>query len=169
MSTDRAELEKKLREHPLVAARLRHERDAQAAEAAVRECVYGEPVPIVSWLRSSTYQQVRLAFSQITGDNTTVAEALTRHGVDLLKMFHEEYSRDRVSKAAEFRRGKVAEWKQLLSLIYGESNAESMVLGASKQARLPIPPSGPLTEDGKGYYGFDSMSHTFIGPLNEEG
>lgn len=70
---DRAELEKRLREHPLVAARLRHERDAQAAEAAVRECIYGEPVPISSWLRSSTYQQVKLAFSQITGNENRPA------------------------------------------------------------------------------------------------
>src|ERR1035438_7897953 len=63
---ERAQLERNLREHPLVAPRLKHERDAQAAEAAVRECVYGEPVPISSWLRSSTYQQVKLAFKQIT-------------------------------------------------------------------------------------------------------
>jgi hypothetical protein len=76
-TNDRAELEKKLREHPLVAARLKHERDSQAAEAAVRECIYGEPVPISSWLRSSTYQQVKLAFSQVTGGGTLV-DALTR-------------------------------------------------------------------------------------------
>ncbi len=63
---DRAQLERNLRDHPLVAPRLKHERDAQAAEAAVRECIYGEPVPIQSWLRSSTYQQVKLAFKQIT-------------------------------------------------------------------------------------------------------
>jgi hypothetical protein len=68
-----AELEKRLREHPLVAARLRHERDAQAAEAAVRECLYGEPIPITSWLRSSTYQQVKLAFSQIQGNENRPA------------------------------------------------------------------------------------------------
>ncbi len=165
-TTDRAELEKQLREHPLVAARLRHERDAQAAEAAIRECIYGEPVPIPSWLRSSTYQQVKLAFRQIT-ENGSITDALTRHGVELLKMFHDEYNRNPVSAATEFRRGKVAEWKQLLCLIYGERNAEPIVLGASKQAKLSIPPSGPLTEDGKGYYGFDSMCHTFIGPVDE--
>ncbi len=68
-----AELEKRLREHPLVAARLRHERDAQAAEAAVRECIYSEPIPITSWLRSSTYQQVKLAFSQIQGNENRPA------------------------------------------------------------------------------------------------
>jgi hypothetical protein len=71
---DRAELEKRLREHPLVSARLRHDRDAQAAEAAVRECIYGDPIPISSWLRSSTYQQVKLAFSQITGNGNRPAE-----------------------------------------------------------------------------------------------
>ena len=63
---DRKQLEKKLREHPLVAARLKHARDTHAAEAAVRECIYGEPITISSWLRSSTYQQVKLAYSQIT-------------------------------------------------------------------------------------------------------
>jgi hypothetical protein len=163
---DRAELEQKLREHPLVAARLRHERDAQAAKAAIRECIYGEPVPIASWLRSSTYQQVKLAFSQITSDGK-VTDALIRHGADLLKMFHEKYNENPVSPATEFGRGRVTEWKQLLCLIYGERNAEPIVLGASKQAKLSIPPSGPLTADGKGYYGFDSMSHTFIGPISE--
>lgn len=75
---DRTELEKKLREHPLVAARLRHERDAQAAEAAIRECIYGEPIPISSWLRSSTYQQVKLALSQITGGNRDPAPMSVR-------------------------------------------------------------------------------------------
>jgi hypothetical protein len=168
MSTsDRAELERKLREHPLVAPRLKHGRDAQAAEATVRECIYGEPITIPSWLRSSTYQQVKLAFSQITG-NGSITDALTRHGVDLLKSFHEQYSQNPVSAATELRRGRVAEWKTLLCLIYGEGTAESIVLGASKQARLSIPPSGPLTEDGKGYYGFDSMCHSgFIGPIDE--
>jgi hypothetical protein len=163
---DRRELEKRLREHPLVAARLRHERDAQAAEATIRDCIYGEPVPIPSWLRSSTYQQVKLAFSQITG-NGNITDALTRRGVDLLKMFHEEYKRNPVSPATEFRRGRVSEWKALLCLIYGERTAEPIVLGASKLAKLSIPPSGTLTEDGKGYYGFDSMCHTFIGPIDQ--
>jgi hypothetical protein len=71
---DRAELERRLRAHPLVSARLRHERDSQAAEAAVRECIYGDPIPISSWLRSSTYQQVKLAFSQITGNGNRPAQ-----------------------------------------------------------------------------------------------
>lgn len=163
---DRAELERRLREHPLVAPRLRHERDAQAAEATIRECVYGEPAQISSWLRS-TYQQVKLAFSQITG-NRTINDALMRHGVDLLKMFHEHYKKDPVSAATEFRRGLVSEWKSLLRMIYGESTAETIVLGASKEAKLSIPPGGPLTPDGKGYFGFDTMCHTgFSGPIEE--
>jgi hypothetical protein len=65
---DRPELERQLRDHPLVAPRLKHERDTQAAEAAVRECIYGETVPISSCLGSSTYRQVKLAFSQITSE-----------------------------------------------------------------------------------------------------
>ena len=164
---DRAELESKLRGHPLVASRLKHGRDAQAAEAAVREFIYGEPVTIPSWVRSSTYQQVKLAFSQITGSGD-ITDALVRHGAELLKMFPEEYKQNPVCPATEFRRGKIAELKHLLTLIYGQRNAESIVLGASKQARLSIPHSGPLTEDGKAYYGFDSMSHTFIGPIEDE-
>ncbi|HLK21216.1 MAG TPA: hypothetical protein VKT81_19835 [Bryobacteraceae bacterium] len=164
---NRAELEKKLREHPLVAARLRHERDAQAAEATIRDCIYGEPVQISSWLRSSTYQQVKLAFSQITG-NRTINDALMQHGVDLLKAFHEYYKQDPVSAATEFRRGLVTEWKSLLRMIYGDSTAETIVLGASKQAKLSIPPGGPLAEDGRSYYGFDSMCHTgFVGPIEQ--
>jgi hypothetical protein len=87
------------------------------------------------------------------------------HHVD--DMFHEEYNRNSVSPATEFRRGIVTEWKRLLCLIYGERNAEPIVLGSSKLAKLSIPPAGPLTEDGKGYYGFDSMCHTFIGPVQE--
>jgi hypothetical protein len=63
---DRKQLEKRLREHPLVAARLKHARDMHAAEASVRECIYGEPITVSSWLRSSTYQQVKLAYGQIT-------------------------------------------------------------------------------------------------------
>jgi hypothetical protein len=166
-TTNPAELERKLREHPLVAPRLRHERDAQAAEATIRECVYGEPVQISSWLRSSTYQQVKLAFSQITG-NRTINDALMQHGVELLKLFHEHYKQNPVRAATEFRRGLVTEWKSLLRMVYGDGTAETIVLGASKHAKLSIPPGGPLTEDGKGYYGFDSMCHTgFIGPIKE--
>jgi hypothetical protein len=61
------DLEKKLREHPIVAPRLAHKRDMHAAEAAVQECIHGTPIPVDSWKRSSTAQQVRIAFQQITG------------------------------------------------------------------------------------------------------
>jgi hypothetical protein len=61
------DLEKKLREHPLVAPRLAHKRDMHAAEAAVQECIHGTPIPVDSWKRSSTAQQVRIAFQLITG------------------------------------------------------------------------------------------------------
>ena len=64
----RAELENKLRAHPLVAPRLKHARDTHAAEAAVRECIYGEPIP-EWWRRTSTYKQIKLAFSEITKQN----------------------------------------------------------------------------------------------------
>jgi hypothetical protein len=64
--TDLEHLEKKLRAHPLVAPRLSHKRDMNAAEAAVQECIHGTPIPVDSWRRSSTAQQVRLAFSQLS-------------------------------------------------------------------------------------------------------
>jgi|ERR1017187_9720392 hypothetical protein len=67
---DRKQLERKLREHPLVAPRLKHARDMHAADAAVMECIYGEPITVQSWLRSSTREQVKLAFSQIERDET---------------------------------------------------------------------------------------------------
>ena len=60
------ELEKKLREHPLVAPRLAPKRDMHAAEAAVQECIHGTAIPVDSWKRSSTVQQVKLALSQLT-------------------------------------------------------------------------------------------------------
>jgi hypothetical protein len=87
-----------------------------------------------------------------------VASALVRHGEDLLRIFHEEYAQGPLSTATEFRRGKVAEWKQLLVLLYGEKAAESFILRARDNAKLSVPPSGPLSNDGKGYEGWDSFS-----------
>jgi hypothetical protein len=61
------DLEKKLRVHPMVEPRLAHKRDMHAAEAAVQECIHGTAIPVDSWKRSSTVQQVRIAFNQLTG------------------------------------------------------------------------------------------------------
>jgi hypothetical protein len=60
------QLEQQLRAHPMVAARLRHKRDMFAAEAAVKHNIYGEPFPADSWAGSSTAQQVKIAYDQLT-------------------------------------------------------------------------------------------------------
>jgi hypothetical protein len=59
-------LEQQLRAHKIVAPRLSHARDTLAAEAAVRHFVYGEPFQVTSWARSSTAQQVKIAYEQLT-------------------------------------------------------------------------------------------------------
>jgi hypothetical protein len=38
---------------------------------------------------------------------------------------------------------------------------------ASRDAGYTVPHAGPMTEDGGGYYGFDSGAHMFIGKLPE--
>lgn len=64
-SDDSHDLEQQLRAHPMAQARLRHTRDKFAAEAAVKNCIYGEPYPVDSWQRSSTAQQVRIAYEEV--------------------------------------------------------------------------------------------------------
>ncbi len=61
------DLERRLREHPLAAARLAHKRDMHAAEAAVQECINNTPITVDSWRHSSTAQQVRIAFAKVSG------------------------------------------------------------------------------------------------------
>jgi hypothetical protein len=63
---DLQRLEQQLRAHPMVAPRLRHQRDMFAAEAAVKHHVYGEPFPVDTWPRSATAQQVKIAYQQLT-------------------------------------------------------------------------------------------------------
>jgi len=42
-----------------------------------------------------------------TAYRNTRTKALTQHGMDLLKMFHEEYKRNPVGLATEFQRCKI--------------------------------------------------------------
>ncbi|MBZ5611146.1 MAG: hypothetical protein LAP38_23025 [Acidobacteriia bacterium] len=72
------DLEKRLRQHPLVAPRLNHARDMHAAEATIRECIYGEPVTIESWRRSSTYHQIKMAFRKIKPRSRPTRDELER-------------------------------------------------------------------------------------------
>jgi hypothetical protein len=98
-----------------------------------------------------------------------LANALIEHGETLLKYFHEEYAKNATSPATEFERGKVAEWRQLLNLIYGENTTEEIVLSARNKTRLSVPPAGMLTDDGKGYMGFDSgCDMGYIGKIDPE-
>jgi hypothetical protein len=95
---------------------------------------------------------------------TTLARAtsgeLERSGEFWLKVFHDSYSKDPVSRETEFWRGQVAGWKRTLVAAYGASTAEKIILRASEAAKLPVPHAGTLSPDGRGYEGFDSFSHT---------
>jgi hypothetical protein len=72
-----------------------------------------------------------------------------------LKNFHEQSAIDRISKETEFRRGHIAGWRHLLDFIYGRHVTELIVDKARKEAGLPFPHSGMLSEDGGSYYGLD--------------
>jgi hypothetical protein len=90
---------------------------------------------------------------------------LGSYGAQLLTMFHEEYAKNPTSRETEFRRGHVAEWRHLLDFIYGTQTTEQIVDAARAESGYTIPHAGPMTEDGRGYYGFDSGADTCIGKL----
>jgi hypothetical protein len=87
------------------------------------------------------------------------SDELVSSGDFWLKRFHESYSNDPTGRETEFYRGQIAGWKRTLVAAYGASTAEQIILRASSDANLPVPHSGPLSEDGHGYIGFDSFSH----------
>lgn len=60
------QLEQKLRAHPMVAARLSHKRDMFAADAAVKNYVWGEPFPDQGWAGTATARQIKYAYDQLT-------------------------------------------------------------------------------------------------------
>jgi len=92
-------------------------------------------------------------------------KSLGSHGAGLLTMFHEEYAKNPTGRETEFRRGHVAEWRHLLAFIYGGHTTERIVDAARAESGYTIPHAGPMTEDGKGYYGFDSGSDMYIGKI----
>jgi hypothetical protein len=92
---------------------------------------------------------------------------LASYGATLLKYFHQEFEKDPEHRDTEYRRGQVTAYRHLLDFIYGARQTEGIVDEASREAGYTVPPAGPMTEDGKGYYGFDSGSHTYIGKLDE--
>lgn len=95
-----------------------------------------------------------------------VGKALAEGGEFYLKAFHSEYEKDPAGPRTEFRRGQFTGWKQTLFMLYSEGVAEEIVEGVSNRTRLSVPPAGELSDDGKGYLGFDSSCHMgFIGKL----
>ena len=90
---------------------------------------------------------------------------LGSYGALVLTMFHEEYAKNPSSRETEFRRGHVAEWRHLLDFIYGSHTTDQIVDAARAESGYTIPPAGPMTEDGDGYYGFDSGADTYIGKI----
>jgi len=92
-------------------------------------------------------------------------ERFAAFGATLLERFHHEFEKNPEDRDTEYQRGRVTGYRHLLSFIYGEHQTEVIVDAASRKAGYTIPPAGPMTEDGKGYYGFDSGAHTYIGKL----
>lgn len=85
-----------------------------------------------------------------------LVDRLVSHGKYLLEAFHDEYDRNPIGTATEFRRGHVAEWRHILSLVYGESAAEALILRSRNAAKRSVPHAGLLSDDGESYIGWDS-------------
>lgn len=101
---------------------------------------------------------------QLDADEAT---RLASYGAELLKNFHREYEKDPTHRDTEYARGKVTGYRHLLDFMYGRRQTEMIVDAASREAGYTVPHAGPMTEDGEGYYGFDSGAHMFIGKLPE--
>ena len=95
------------------------------------------------------------------------AKRLASYGAELLKRFHQEYEKDPTHRDTEYARGQVTGYRHLLDFMYGRRQTEMIVDMASRDAGYTVPHAGPMTEDGGGYYGFDSGAHMFIGKLPE--
>jgi hypothetical protein len=95
----------------------------------------------------------------------TEIKRLGSYGAGILTMFHEEYAKNPTSRETEFRRGHVSEWRHLLDFIYGAHVTEQIVDAARAESGYTIPHAGLMTEDGKGYYGFDSGADNYIGKI----
>jgi hypothetical protein len=54
--------------HPIVTRLLNNPNWEPAARAAVSELVEGKKCPVTSWRKSSTWQQVKMVFQEITGE-----------------------------------------------------------------------------------------------------
>lgn len=103
---------------------------------------------------------------QLDADET---RRLASYGAGLLRTFHQEYEKDPMHRDTEYMRGQVTGYRHLLDFIYGRRQTEMIVDAASREAGYSVPHAGPMTENGEGYYGFDSGAHVFIGKLPETG
>jgi hypothetical protein len=104
--------------------------------------------------------------SRIQIDDPKLVKFLTEDGERLLNAFHYEYERSQTGPHTEFRRGQFAHWKQMLFMLFEESDAETIVLEVSNKTGLSIPPAGTLSPDKTGYEGPDSASHGgYVGKL----
>jgi hypothetical protein len=95
-----------------------------------------------------------------------VKKTLVGQGVSYLKMFHDDYNRNRESRSMEYQRGIVTGWRFTLDLLYGERVGEEIANAASEEANLTIPPAAGVDNNGE-WFGFDSRAHTYIGKLHE--
>src|ERR1700721_3159626 len=66
-------------------------------------------------------------------------KALVGQGVGFLKMFHDDYRRNRESRSMEYQRGIVTGWRFTVDLLYGERVGEEIADAASEEANLTIP------------------------------
>ena len=95
------------------------------------------------------------------------AKRLASYGAGLLRTFHQEYEKDPTHRDTEYRRGQVTGYRHLLDFMYGRRQAEMIIDAASREAGYTVPHAGLMTEDGEGYYGFDSGAHVVTGRLPE--
>ena len=88
-------------------------------------------------------------------DNTT-KKRLVEHGRMLLGRFHEADEKNPNGLESASWRGRVAEFRGTIEVIYG-SSAVSEVLEILRE-ETGIPHCGPVADDGS-IYGFDSEAH----------
>jgi hypothetical protein len=68
MNQEKEALREKLLKHAIVIRLLNNPNWEPAARAAVAFLIDGKNCPVVSWRKSSTWQQVQMAFDEIKGD-----------------------------------------------------------------------------------------------------
>ena len=70
-SHETSRVEQALRQHPTVAARLGHQRDHAAAEAAILFLCRGKQCPVDGWPLTRTWQQIEAVHSELTAKSTS--------------------------------------------------------------------------------------------------